>query len=401
LHALAGLRVVVALQIYFFHLMQAHQAGLLTFGLIEALPAPLARLIGRGFVATGLFFQLSGLLLAYVYLDSAGNPRTDDRSFWRGRFIRLYPLYFLSLILLIPAPALLPITAKPASAASLLGMFATNISLIQAWFPSFAIAWNAPAWALSAFAFFYLVFPYFARATAGWSERALRQLLGGLVLVSVAPAIAYALIDPAGDAWTAVPITLGGFWLNVLRFNPLVWLPQFLSGIVLGRLIAGEVERDEIRREDAPRKSLVAGDVLTVGLSLFLAFVPGFPYVFLRHGILVPVTLLILADLARGRGFLARLLSWRGFERVAEASFGLFALQMPAGVWFAIAALGSSRGTTLQFVGMVLSTFLSALIWTEFAQRPLLAAKTRRTPRPPHVRIDASARCIGKDHPVA
>ena len=97
LHALAGLRVVVALQIYLFHLMQAHQAGLLTFGLIDGFPAPLARLIGRGFISTGLFFQLSGLLLAYVYLDRTGRPKVADGPFWRARFIRLYPLYFLLL----------------------------------------------------------------------------------------------------------------------------------------------------------------------------------------------------------------------------------------------------------------------------------------------------------------
>ncbi len=106
----------------------------------------------------------------------AGRPKVSDRSFWWGRFIRLYPLYFLSLLLLIPAPALLPITAKPASLGSLLGMAATNLTLTQAWFPSFAIAWNAPAWALSAFAFFYVVFPFFARFIADWNRRSLQDL---------------------------------------------------------------------------------------------------------------------------------------------------------------------------------------------------------------------------------
>jgi len=79
-------------------------------------------------------------------------------------------------------------------------------------------------------------------------------------------------------------------------------------------------------------------------LVLVLAFVPDIPYVLLRHGLLVPITLAILADLARGQGLIARGLTWRGFERVSEASFGLFALQMPAGVWFAIAALRSAQG---------------------------------------------------------
>ena len=245
LPALAGVRVVVALHIYFFHIMQAHQAGLLTFGLLNGLPAPLARLIGRGFISTGLFFQLSGLLLAYAYLDARGRPRVSDRSFWWGRFIRLYPLYFLSLFLLIPAPALLPITAKPASLGSLLGMAATNLTLTQAWFPSFAIAWNAPAWALSAFAFFYVIFPFFARFIADWDRGLLLGLLSGLVVLSGVPALAYFVMNPEGNATTAVSVTLGGFWLNVLRFDPLVWVPQFLSGVVLGRLIGLRMDRGE------------------------------------------------------------------------------------------------------------------------------------------------------------
>jgi peptidoglycan/LPS O-acetylase OafA/YrhL len=92
----------------------------------------------------------------------------------------------------------------------------------------------------------------------------------------------------------------------------------------------------------------------------------------LRHGLLVPITLAILADLARGQGLIARGLTWRGLERASEASFGLFSLQMPAGVWFAIAVLRSAQGTTLQLTGMIVTTFVAAILWTEAVQRPVL-----------------------------
>jgi len=372
LPALAGIRVVVALHIYFFHILQAHRAGLLTVGLLDELPTPLARILERGFISTGLFFQLSGLLLAYAYLNAKGRPKVSDRSFWWGRFIRLYPLYFLSLLLLIPAPALLPITAKPASMSSLLGMAVTNLTLTQAWFPSFAIAWNAPAWALSAFAFFYVIFPFVARFIADWNRRTLQILLVGLVVLSWLPAMTYLVMNPEGNGLTAISVTLGGFWLNVLRFDPLVWLPQFLSGVVLGRLIGLQVDDSEHQLDQAPGRWFSVGDCLAGALVLFLAFVPEIPYVLLRHGLLVPITLAILADLARGQGLIARGLTWRGLERVSEASFGLFALQMPAGVWFAIATLRSAQATTLQLIGMITSTFIAAILWTETVQRPLL-----------------------------
>jgi peptidoglycan/LPS O-acetylase OafA/YrhL len=372
LAVLDAVRLAAALHIYFFHLMQAHFAGLLTFESIDALPSFVTRFLARGFVSTGLFFQLSGLLLAYTYLGRDGRPKTDDTRFWKGRFVRLYPLYFVSLVLLIPAPALLPITAKPASAIETVGMVATNLTLIQAWFPQFAIAWNAPAWALSAFAAFYLIFPAFARSISGWHRRALLGLLGVMLAASWAPAVAYFAIDPAGDAWTATSITLGGFWLNVLRFDPLVWMPQFLSGVVLGRLVNLEVDGGQGRDEELAHPRWAVGDLVAVSLVLILAFGDGIPYVALRHGLAAPLTLIVLADIARGRGILPRLFRWNGLSRLADASFGVFALQMPVGLYFAVATLKSSHGSVYHLMGIIATTLTVSILWTEFVQRPYL-----------------------------
>jgi peptidoglycan/LPS O-acetylase OafA/YrhL len=383
LPALAGLRVIVALHIYLFHIMQAHQAGLLTFGVLDALPAQLGLLLRRGFVSTGLFFQLSGLLLAYAYLDAKGRPRIPDRAFWWGRFLRLYPLYFLSLLLLVPVPALLPITSKPTAPGSMLGMVVTNLTLTQAWFPPYAIAWNAPAWALSAFALFYAVFPIAARCIAGWDRTRLQALLIALVLVSWSPMIAFLIADPERNAWTATSVTVGGYWLSILRFDPLVWLPQFLSGLVLGRLIRLQIDAGAPTFPHASRREVSVGDVAVAAVVLLLSCWSDFPYVLLRHGLMVPMTLLILADLARGRGLIARALAWHRLGRLSEASFGLFALQMPIGVWFAFLTLRSAEGTTANLVGLIATTLAIAILWTEAVQRPLLRRLrgSRPTPR--------------------
>jgi peptidoglycan/LPS O-acetylase OafA/YrhL len=379
LPAVAGLRLIACLHIYLFHIMQAHQAGLLTFGLLDQLPSPVARVLARGFISTGLFFQLSGFLLAYAYLGADGRPKVGDREFWLGRFLRLYPLYFLSLVLLAPAPALLPITAKTSTPAGTAALVATNLTLTQAWFPSSAIAWNAPAWALSAFVPFYAAFPFFARRIAGLSEKALRSLLVVLIGAALVPAVLYMIINPADDAWTATSITVGGFWLSVLRFDPLVWLPQFLAGVVLGRLVILRHGTIQGQPEAAVSgNGLSRGDLAAVALLALLALVPGIPYVPLRHGLLSAATLAILADLAAGRGLLARTLSASWLDRAADASFGLFALQMPVGVWFAIGTLRSSTGTTAHLAAMIVLTLAAAVLWSEAVQRPLLRRLRRR-----------------------
>jgi hypothetical protein len=96
------------------------------------------------------------------------------------------------------------------------------------------------------------------------------------------------------------------------------------------------------------------------------------PYVPLRHGLLAPLTLFVIADLARGRGLLGRLFTRRGFGRLSEASFSLFSLQMPAGVWFCIAVLSAPRGTTAQLLGMIAGTLLLSVVWAEAVQRSLI-----------------------------
>jgi peptidoglycan/LPS O-acetylase OafA/YrhL len=142
--ALAGVRIFAAMHIFLFHLKQAHDGGLLRFPLLAQLPAPLANVIGRGHVSTGFFFQLSGFLLAYAYLGPAGRPRSSAVEFWKGRFVRLYPLYFLSLLLLLPAPAVLPFTAKNPTPSQITMGVSTSLSLTQAWFPDYAL-WSGPA----------------------------------------------------------------------------------------------------------------------------------------------------------------------------------------------------------------------------------------------------------------
>ena len=266
----------------------------------------------------------------------------------------------------------MPFTAKHSTTAEVAGGVLSSLTLTQAWFPAFALWWNAPAWALSAFAAFYAIFPAFSRWTAGLGQRGLMGLVIALTLLSWVPAGAYMLLNPADDGWTATSITLGGPWLMALRFNPLSWLPQFLAGVALGRMFGMRVDRGKI--EPGRRAGLwpSAGDALALGILCLLAFARQVPYVPLRHGLLAPFSLVVINDLAHGRGLLARFLSWRGFGRLSEASFSLFALQMPAGVWFCVATLSSATGTTAHLVAMIAWTLGLAVIWSELAQRPMI-----------------------------
>ena len=127
----------------------------------------------------------------------------------------------------------------------------------------------------------------------------------------------------------------------------------------------------------AGRAALSIGDSVAILALLFLAFAPPIPYVIFRHGLLAPLSLVAIAAIARGNGFLARLLSWPGFARMSEASFSLFALRMPAGVWYCVLVLSSPQGTSLQLVGMIVWTLGLSMIWSATVQNRLLKSLRR------------------------
>ncbi len=118
--AIDGLRFVAAVAIYLFHLQQAHAAGVMRFDAIDQLPWPIRNLLSHGHVATGCFFVLSGFLLTYVYTNDKGVLKTSVARFMANRWIGLYPIYLLSLLLIAPLPALLPIAPKDGGAVTLI-----------------------------------------------------------------------------------------------------------------------------------------------------------------------------------------------------------------------------------------------------------------------------------------
>ncbi|MCY2963162.1 MAG: acyltransferase family protein [Planctomycetota bacterium] len=155
--------------------------GFMNRGLYKILPAPLARLFQRGFLSTSLFFMLSGFVLAYLYVDADGKQTIGNREFFLSRWIRLYPLHFIMLPLLLPMVLLFmsffPTTTlwgfpvpKPAFVGASGVMSAL---LVQAWCPEAALTWNFATWALSAVAFFYVMFPWTVKVLSRQSRSTL------------------------------------------------------------------------------------------------------------------------------------------------------------------------------------------------------------------------------------
>lgn len=212
LDSLTGLRFPAALAVFAFH-AALHAAP----GSIHDVASAVA---GRGYVGVSFFFVLSGFVLTWSHGD-ADTPR----AFYRRRFARIAPVYWLCLaaaVLLISAAGGDPVGTVRDSLASAVGL--------QAWFPAESIhyAANGPGWSISAEMFFYASFPLLIVGAA--SRRGRVVLAVTALLLAVGPALVLRPTDSALDS--------GAAWL--LYVFPLTRIADFIVGILLAKaLLAG------------------------------------------------------------------------------------------------------------------------------------------------------------------
>lgn len=280
LPTLTTLRFCAAAHVFCFHLV--------AFGIVTGRPL-FYDVASIGYVGVSLFFVLSGFILVYTY---AGREVTVT-DFWRARFARIYPAYAFSM--LVTLPSFLSVvfhthwTSVPWAVAHLkLGMF-LQILLLQAWVPPAALMWNAVSWSLSVEAFFYLMFPYLLKWLA--SVSCSRLILVGVLAWFATLAITgtYTVINPDGLRQIGSN-TYNAFWLNVVKFNPMARLPEFLVGMACGLHF--------LRARVNPKLALplVCGGLL--GFCGVVSFSDRISYPMLHSGLLAPAFAAIIYGMA-------------------------------------------------------------------------------------------------------
>ncbi|WP_437735378.1 acyltransferase family protein [Sorangium sp. So ce1335] len=337
LDALTGLRFLAALHVVLFHfgVPAAASSG-------SAVAESVARI---GFIGVGLFFVLSGFVLAYNYAGDDGGLRGDRRSFVVARFARVYPLFLFALLLTVPS-YLAQLVELYGPRVGLIRAVLTGVPallMLQAWTPFTISSWNGPGWSLSAEAFFYLTFPWIVgrlRCTT-W-----RQLAGaGAALFAVAIAAPLALFIAGRFVpleATTVRILGGALTLQDLGertagFNPLLRLPEFAFGVCLGQYHLAR------RARGAPLGGgrgawLTAGSsVVLLALFSFAGHLTDARYVL--QIVMFPLFGLLILGLAEGGGALGRVLATRPMIRLGEASYAVYILQVPLWHIFAKALL--------------------------------------------------------------
>ena len=309
--------------------------------------------------AVHVFFALSGLLITGILLDTRKKIDAGTTTFWAalGRFharrvVRLFPIYFLVLIVcwVLGVPAL---QTHPLS----LFTFTYNNFLIgQGYFDGFV----GHLWSLSVEQQFYLVWPFLILL----APRALMAPIG-LATVAVAEVARYYYLgaDPSGMGYYVATVSCAG---------------EFASGALVAIAARAAAMPPLVRAWLHPLTAAVALAGIVTGPWWNLVLPAQWGYVnFLIYDVVATTAVAgMLWGAMRGyRGWLGRALSNTVAARLATVSYGLYVYHpllppVVASALYAVGGPGTDTTAVRAPIALALSIGLSIASW-EWFEKPL------------------------------
>jgi peptidoglycan/LPS O-acetylase OafA/YrhL len=312
LDALTGLRFIAALLVFTHHI--GNKFGLPHFrGCLGA-------------AAVSFFFVLSGFILTYVYHGRLN--RGNVRRFYFTRWARIWPLHFVSLLLVLLVAGRWSLINFGEHPFKLL----LNGALLQSWIPSgdYIFSFNGVSWSISTELFFYAAFPLFL---LGGHRKFWFKYIGLLLFTVAALYCLQGLSD--GSSWASKME-----FVRIVQANPLLRLPEFCTGMAVGFVFLNR--RVDVRRSSWWMDSVVESIALSLLVAYPIAFVVFHPDVIVTRagwGGAVPGywvrfgggALLFAAAIyvfATRRGIWSNLLSSRTMVFLGEISFAFYMTHM-------------------------------------------------------------------------
>ena len=333
-----------------------------------------AEITSWGWAGVDLFFVLSGFLITGILLDSKGHPGYF-RNFYARRTLRIFPLYYICVALVVSASFLPLVMARFPQAA-------TNIRHVQGWYwtytTNYLIAWHgfnaAPMrsshfWSLAVEEQFYLLWPTVVLLA---NRRTLTRICVALLVIC--------------------PLLRAGLWLaHASPMAAWVLTPTRIDTLAVGALLAIAARSDGgLRRWH--RLVTAAGVVGT--LFITVSFVarssvnrdyPEFE-IFGYSAIAAICAALVVAAMTADAGTRTqRVLSSRALGTLGRYSYGLYVVHFPIiGLLHARglapdaapAVLGSHLPAQLAFSALgVAASFAVALASWYCLEQPMLRLK--------------------------
>jgi peptidoglycan/LPS O-acetylase OafA/YrhL len=220
---LNGIRCIAALLVVFHHLEQAKHA----LGIANIYELPIIQHAGR--LGVGLFFVLSGFLITYLLLDERGRfGNVDARKFYLRRVFRIWPIYFLIIILSFFVFPHIELLDYPGIDEKLKINNTERLLLLFLVLPNYAFVlydlpyWCAQAWSIGVEEQFYYLWPWLIK----YPKRRIPIIIFFLLITAAILYLGLQLLDPAEETRNAIVSTfLGQFRIQTMALGGLcAWL---------------------------------------------------------------------------------------------------------------------------------------------------------------------------------
>lgn len=280
----------------------------------------LAVVLDRGWLGVQLFFVLSGFLITGILFDSRRDPH-HYLSFFGARVLRIFPLYYATLIVVFGVMPLLHLgSGGSAATVGWLALFLSN------WAPLHAGDNPLPHfWSLAVEEQFYLLWPFLIQ----------RLDLKGIFMLCVGLTVSALCIRMAMIGHLS---TDSIYQLSICRMDALACggaaavalrMPKVRAWLLMGR-----------------SQHLMAGAVLCLlaaaasgGFTQFAVLTQTSGYLFLSIGFALAILAAAVSDMAGQNSRWARLLRQSWLRRLGIYSYAMYVLHVPLHLWVGLPIL--------------------------------------------------------------
>lgn len=299
----------------------------------------------RADIFVSYFFVLSGFVMMIAYQNK---KEISTQEYYINRFARIYPIYFLGVFLVF-------LQQLKTLSFDFFGLF-LNIVMLQSWVPTKALSCSPPNWSLSVEFLFYAVFPFVFNTI--FKKCSIKKVTLFIVVFWIISQVIFEVL--------LHHVTNGGASYNLIKFNPIMHLNEFLLGNLTGFYFVKHL---------SAKKYYLDWHILFVFslLILILKFPLGFNY---HNGLLAVLFVPLIVLISLNNGFITKLFNKKIFIFLGEISFGIYILQFP--VYSIISSYSLNKyfhiqdATIVFFIRLVILIFISAISYI-YIEKPIQA----------------------------